>query len=269
MTGVIFYEGKSRIDGSPIVGIATFGSNNDKTGNLIQTWIIRSDMHPMDAINTGADSAVCGNCPLRGEIRPASERTKPGKFDGDTVNKGRSCYVIVGQAPAAVYQAYKAGKYPKLDKAEHRRKFIGRGLRFGSYGDPVAIPLQNWKLLESLCTGKAAPGYTHQWRNTRFKAWSKKLMASIHTAEEGETAKAMGWRTFRTVLTLDAKVKGEILCPASKEAGYKATCETCGACNGRRNEGDGRASVAIVAHGGDGKLALVEKAITRYALAMA
>jgi len=266
MNGVIFYEGPSRIDGSPIVGIATFRATNEKTGHLISTWIIRSDMHPQDAINSGADSAVCGNCPLRGVIRPKSEQTKPtAKFGGETVNKGRSCYVTVAQAPAAVYKAYKAGHYPKLTK-EHRRKFIGRGLRFGSYGDPVAIPLQEWKLLESLCTGKAAPGYTHQWRNTRFKAWAKKLMASTHTETENEAARAMGWRTFRTIIDMADKTKAEIVCPASKEAGYKATCETCGACNGRHSESDKRASVVILAHGGDGKLQLVEKVVNRIAL---
>ena len=259
MTGVIFYQGPSRIDGSPIVGIATWGSANEKTGNLVQTWIIRSDMHPQEAIDTGADSAVCGNCPLRGVIRPASERTHKGVIATETVNKGRGCYVIVGQAPAAVYRTFKAGKYPVLSK-EHGRKFLGRGLRYGSYGDPVAIPLQNWKLLEKLCTGKAAPGYTHQWRNTRFKAWSKKLMASTHTEADCIEAGAMGWRTFRTILALTDKTKTEIVCPASKEADYKATCATCGACNGRKEMEDGRRSVVIVAHG-SGKAGLVETAV--------
>lgn len=267
MSGVIFYQGPSRIDGSPIVGIATFGSNNEKTGNLIQTWIIRSDIHPQEAIDTGADASVCGNCPLRGRIAPASERSYKGAIATETVNKGRACYVIVGQAPAAVYKAWKRGKYPVLSK-EHRRNFIGRGLRFGSYGDPVAIPMQNWKLLESLCTGKAAPGYTHQWRNSRFKAWGKKLMASTHTEADNVEATAKGWRTFRTIINLSEKTDTEIVCPASKEAGFKATCETCGACNGRNGENDGRRSIAIVAHG-SGKSGLVETVVKgRTALAM-
>lgn len=260
MTGVVFYEGPSKIDGKPIVGIATFRSGNAKVGHLIQTWIIRSDIHPMDAINSGADSSVCGNCPLRGRIADASERTVKGKFGGDTANKGRSCYVNVSQAPAAVYKTYKAGKYPILSR-EHRRLFMGRGLRFGSYGDPVAVPLAAWKLLESLCTGKSHPGYTHQWRNPKFKAWAKKLMASTHTVEDNAEAVAMGWRTFRTVLNLKERTGLEIVCPGSKEAGFKATCETCGACNGRSDMSDVRRSVAIVAHGGDGKMELVEKVI--------
>lgn len=261
ITGVVFYRGPSMIDGSPIVGIATFGTANEKTGNLVQTWIIRSDVHPIDAINTGADSAICGNCPLRGRIADASERThKNGKFKGDTVNKGRSCYVLVQNAPLAIYASFVKGQYPEL-APEHRRKMIGKGLRYGSYGDPVAIPVEAWDKLAKHCTGKAQPGYTHQWGDKRFAGWSKRVMASTHSREENELAHSMGWRTFRTVKDIADKSPDEIVCPASSEGGFTATCETCGACNGRRDMKDGRKSLMIVAHGGDGKLGLVAKVI--------
>lgn len=262
MTGVIFYEGASRIDGSPIVGIATFGTTNLKTGNLVQTWIIRSDKHPMEAVNTGEDSAICGSCPLRGIIRPASERVhKNGSLaHSETTNKGRSCYVLVQNAPVAVFNAYKKGNYPILS-SEHQRFFIGRGLRYGSYGDPVAIPLKNWKMLAKFCTGQAEPGYTHQWRDMRFKVWRKYVMASTHSVAENQLASSKGWRTFRTVMDISERTNTEIICPASPEGGNKATCETCGACNGRRDMNDVRKNVVIVAHGGDGKLSLVQKVI--------
>ena len=263
ITGVVFYEGPSRIDGSPIIGVATFGTANIKTGNLVQTWILRSDIHPIRAINTGEDSSICGSCPLRGRIADASERTKPGKYDNetDTVNKGRSCYVLVQNAPLQVYGSYHKGNYPKLSE-EHRRYFIGRGLRYGSYGDPVAIPMKYWDKLAKYCTGRAEPGYTHQWRNPRFKAWSKRVMASTHSVAENELAASKGWRTFRTVTSVDDRAENEIICPASVEGGYTATCETCGACNGRRDMNDVRKSVMIVAHGGDGKLDLVRNVIS-------
>jgi hypothetical protein len=45
LRGVVLYEGPSELDGKPIVVVATFNSVNDKTGNMVQTWIIRSDMH--------------------------------------------------------------------------------------------------------------------------------------------------------------------------------------------------------------------------------
>jgi hypothetical protein len=264
--GAVFYEGASVIDGSPIVGIVTFDARNAKVGNLVQTWIIRSDIHPMDAINSGADAAVCGSCPLRGRIAPASERIKKetSKFGGPTANKGRSCYVLVQQAPSQVFEAYKRGQYPKLD-ATMANRMAGKGLRYGSYGDPVAIPLEAWTNLERYCTGRSAPGYTHQWMNPRFAAWSTKVMASTHTLAENELASQMGWRTFRTITSIEQRSASEIVCPASAEGGMTASCETCGACNGRRNTADGRKSVVIVAHGGDGKLGLVQAVINRKA----
>lgn len=251
MPGFIFYEGPSRIDGQPIVGIATYGTGNEKTGNLVQTWILRSDIHPINAINTGSDYSICGSCPLRGRIADASERTsKISKFnETDTVNKGRGCYVSVQNAPLAIYNGYQRGLYPHLN-FEASKILFGLGLRYGSYGDPVAIPMKYWACLSRYCTGKAEPGYTHQWRNKKFSRWSKKLMASTHGIVENNLAHSMGWRTFRTISNVTECADNEIICPASAEGGFRATCETCGACNGRRSLEDIRQSVAIVAHGG-------------------
>jgi hypothetical protein len=63
MKGFVFYKGRSPIDNAPIVGIATLESKNGKTGNMVQTWILREDMHPLEARATKADRAYCGDCP--------------------------------------------------------------------------------------------------------------------------------------------------------------------------------------------------------------
>ena len=48
--GYIIYEGASLLDGKPIVAIALTGkSTNTKTGAMIQTFIIRSDIDPLTA----------------------------------------------------------------------------------------------------------------------------------------------------------------------------------------------------------------------------
>lgn len=81
-TGLVLYEGKSMIDGKPIVAIAnriTDVSDNTKTGAMVQTWIMRSDVNPVDALKSGEDESVCGDC----KHRPA--------------NSG-ACYVKVFQA---------------------------------------------------------------------------------------------------------------------------------------------------------------------------
>jgi len=253
-SGVVFYEGPSEIDGAPIVAIATFDTSNEKVGNVVQTWIMRSDISPMDAVNTGEDSSVCGSCPLRGVIRPASERTKKNGplAHPEFTNKFRSCYVLVHIAPQSIWEAYKDGNYPKIDDV-HRRYCVGKGLRYGAYGEAVAVPKSEFNKLNKFCTGKARPGYSHEWRNAKMKEWSKTLMASVHTLEDAKLAQSMGWRTFRTISSLDSIQDNEIVCPASSEGGFKATCAMCGACNGRRSMSDMRKSVVILGHGGAGK----------------
>ena len=70
-TGVILYQGASALDGAPIVVIAnriTAASTNAKTGAMIQTFIIRSDIDPLTALKTGFDASVCGDC----QHRPAN-----------------------------------------------------------------------------------------------------------------------------------------------------------------------------------------------------
>ena len=59
--GYILYEGPSGIDGAPIVVIATGFANssaNAKTGDMIQTWIIRSDIAPHHAVKSGDDASI-------------------------------------------------------------------------------------------------------------------------------------------------------------------------------------------------------------------
>ena len=96
-TGVILYEGPSAIDGAPIVVIAcriVTKSRNEKTGAMVQTFIIRSDMHPAEAIKTGADRSICGDC----VHRPANKNT---------------CYVDLGKSVRSVFDAYKRGRYAR------------------------------------------------------------------------------------------------------------------------------------------------------------
>lgn len=83
--GAIVWDGPSRIDGSPIMAIVTglrTASANPKTGDMLQTWILRSDMHPMDAIKSGADYGICGSCGHRGTYDEFGNPIDP-----------RTCYV--------------------------------------------------------------------------------------------------------------------------------------------------------------------------------
>ena len=103
--GIVLYEGPSLIDGAPIVVIATGfqrPSANAKTGDMLQTWILRADVNPLQAIHTGRDVSVCGDCPLRGLLETRQRRT---------INRRLACYVAIHQAPLAVHDAYRRGRY--------------------------------------------------------------------------------------------------------------------------------------------------------------
>lgn len=257
-TGVIIYRGPSELDGSPIVAIATGidsrSSRNVKTGAMIQTWILREDIAPTVAVRTGGDASICGDCPHRGTS------------DGARHGIGRTCYVIMHQGPLSVWRAFKRGNYPgavvSVDDAG--RPFIvnpnerngsapvaaRRMVRIGSYGDPAAVPVDVWDRLTVGATGWA--GYTHAWRRMPVRPFlARYCMASADTIEDRDEAKRLGWRTFRVSMPQfgdPAMVRGESVCPASKEAGFKLTCETCRACNGNATGRFG--DITIQAHGG-------------------
>jgi hypothetical protein len=154
--GYIIHEGPSRIDGKPIVVIATMKTTNRKTGDMVQTWILRSDINPVEASKTKQDKSICGDCIHRHSL-------------------GGDCYVNIGQAPLSVYKAYKNGRYKDISNSRDiGAYFINRAVRFGAYGDPYCIPL---KIIKSIVSGcKAHTGYTHQWKRKAARLYSEYIM---------------------------------------------------------------------------------------------
>jgi len=62
------WRGESPIDGAAIVMLATGQtkpSDNTKTGPMVQTFIIRQDMKPIEAVKTGKDKSICDGCKFR------------------------------------------------------------------------------------------------------------------------------------------------------------------------------------------------------------
>ena len=223
---MILYEGPSSFDGAPVVVIATGyerQSKNPKTGSMIQTWIIRSDINPFEAVKSGKDSSVCLTCPQRW-------------------HNGGGCYVNPAYAPLNVYKRYKRGKYQKVQDIAAFGE--GKNIRLGSYGDPAVIPLDVWENLIS----KAAmyTGYTHAWRSMRGKGWKNIFMASVERPHDVVVANMLGWRTFRTG---EKRKTNEMTCPASAEAGKKLTCLECNSCDGTNASGLTIKNIVIKTHG--------------------
>ena len=237
-TGYIVYNGPSMIDQERIVVVVLTGdSRNQKTGKMVQTYILRADMSPLDASKSGADYSICGTCPHRGE--PTDDPTKKQAAK-------RSCYVTLGHGPMNVWRGLVNGIYP------HRTDLLGmvgmgrgRKVRLGTYGDPSAVPSYVWTALLTEATGHT--GYSHQSgvRGADFRP--DMVMASADTLEQAETFWSDDVRTFRVIDSVaDVGAGREILCPASKEAGKRTQCETCGLCAGASVRAK---SIAIVAHG--------------------
>ena len=216
---MVIYEGPSVIDGAPVVAIATTGSTNRKTGGMVQTWIMRADVDPITAARSGADVSVCGQCVHR--------RAHLG-----------TCYVVLMQGPLAVWRRYKAGGYEAYAPGWLRR----RRVRFGSYGDPAAVPIEAWRPVLDECNRAESTGYTHQWRTDAWRAeLAEFCMVSVETASQARRATAEGLRTYRVRTWSDPELlPGEIVCRESSEG---LQCDSCGECNGRRG------SVVIKPHG--------------------
>lgn len=218
--GFIAYEGPSLIDGAPIVVIINKiddGSDNAKTGAIVQSFIIRADVAPTDALKTGEDVSICGQCPHR-PILARETGEAP-------------CYVNVGRSVRAVYDAYKRGRYTKADAATIARALAGKIVRLGTYGDPFAAPVTMWAQVTRYAAGRR--GYTHQWARPDFdaSAWAPLVMASADNVDEAARANLLGMRVFRVSLGVDVQA-GEAMCPASAEAGRRATCAKCTLCSG-------------------------------------
>lgn len=228
---MLLWQGPSLIDGSPILLLATVASSNRKTGDMVQTWILRADMPPTEASKAGADSAICGDCPHRWAT-------------------GGACYVNIGQAPQAVFKAWARGSY---DSPKHRDR-VAVGLRTlpvrcGAYGDPAAVPAAVW--LEILARGCGRwTGYTHRWQDPRVNSdpdYRKFLMASVDSVPESYLADSCGWRYFQVLRPgEEAPPSRAVECLADSVG---KTCAECGLCDGAPVREKQPRSVYIHAHG--------------------
>lgn len=229
--GIIVYRGPSKINGKPIVVIVTGlnrPSKNAKTGEMLQTYILRDKIHPVVAVQKKQDDAICGDCPHR----------------------GRSCYVAINRDPSNVYNAFRSGSYKKVSLLEAAQMIKGKPIRIGTYGDPGAVPIHIWDKLLKYVEGWT--GYTHQWRQKKNKCLQRYCMASVENVKDANKARKMGWRTFRIKSNPESHVlRNEFICPASSEANKRLTCVECMACNGGKKE---KASVTITVHGQDWKI---------------
>jgi len=224
--GFVLCEFNSPLDNKPLVAILTLDSDNRKTGNMCQVWIMLRDINPVEAIETGDDYAICGNCIHR----------------KNNVTKKRSCYVNVGQSPNSIWKAYKRGRYPDaLDNIDAVGKMLkGRSIRWGAYGDPALIPFPIFETFNDMAVTHT--GYTHQWKEKSSQIYKKYFQASCDGFQDYLDATAHGWRTF-SVLPVGVKDNSfGKQCPATVDNSM-AQCITCKLCDGAKQ------NIFVEAHG--------------------
>lgn len=219
LRGVILQENNN------IVVISTFGSQNPKTGNMNQIWILYRHESPSQAVKSGLDSHICGDC----KHRPAN---------------GGSCYVNVAHAPQTIWKAYKRGNYKHIDDIKGwQYLFEDEPVRFGAYGDPSLIDIDLVETIVNLSSRYT--GYTHFWHKTDKQEYRKYFMASVETPMEYYLAKSLGWRMFIVIGDGSDIPLDTIECP--NQADPKIQCANCGLCNG--SNGNSKKHIYINVHG--------------------
>ena len=233
MADGVYFETNSLIDGEPVYVLlrgrdaaqaARDEGANDKTGAMIQTYIMPRDVSPLDAVRSGADESVCGTCPMRPLLVKAAEAATPGV-------KLPKCYVNKGHGPRVVWDGIQRGIYQRVNLLGACAYVAGLPTRFGTWGDPGAVDAQIWFALAMHASERT--GYTHRWRDTGA-ALRGLVMASVDSIEERDEAQAALWATFG--VDSDGtweRARGEARCPASQEAGKQVKCRECPIkCNG-------------------------------------
>jgi len=237
-SGFVIYRGPSLLDGAPIVCIATVKSRNAKTGNMVQTWIMRADMSPVEASRNGSDESICGSCSHRGIPTFAKKGAA----------KDRSCYVTLHYAPLNIWKTWRRGRYPvATGHAAIASVGKGRKVRLGAYGDMSAVPSYIVDSLLSDASGHTA--YSHQSGNPASSYDPAHYMVSADSEAAARAAWAMGARTFRVVAELSDAVKDkEIPCPSLRGL----HCVACGLCDGAGKHPNAK-SIVIPVHGAGAK----------------
>ena len=231
--GVTLYDGPSMFTGRPIIAVATFESDNEKTGNMITIWIMPRDISPSEALRNGSDVDVCNHCGHRMTI--------------DGVRHTRTCYVNM-QVVVDRWYAFHRGEYPHVTPGTDlwRAVLADRVSRYGGWGDIASLPFDRVQAIAGSVANWTA--YTHSafTCDQRLRAFA---MASVETEDQYFAAVAMGWRPYRPIKHGAPLLPGEILCPGTPEAGKRTTCEACLLCNGKHGDRDRRANIGAMVHG--------------------
>jgi hypothetical protein len=239
---LVLYKGISLLDNETPIMIVMSGftkdSSNQKTGPLVQLYILPIHDSPKDTYFSGSKS-VCGDC----------------KYNG---NNG--CYVRWSHLTSIWKSAKSQAAIPMTLSKEFLR---GLRVRVGAAGDPASVDAQVWSQLLSTCENYT--GYTHQWDKPKYQNLQSLFMASVDNARENEKAFSLGWSTFFVTDNEEEAQEEGLRCLASAGKtdahGLPTTCATCMLCNGKSIK---QKTITEVIHGATNTLYAARKARTTH-----
>ena len=198
------------------------GSNNAKTGDMVQTYLLD---HETLTSEPDAFGAKCSACPMVSKCYVSRDKLSVRSALKRLLGEERTSY-----AHATLDQVL-----PLLS---------GRKVRLGTYGDPSALPLEDLKAIVSACAGHT--GYSHFWReiDTEYSAY---LMASVEDASAELLAQGLGYRTFRVITKEDTERSVSSVAVECLNASSGLTCAECLLCSGTKGKGR-RVSIWIDEH---------------------
>lgn len=181
-------------------------SNNDKTGQMIQTYMIDKER----LTEKDVFGAKCVECPLAEVCYVERDKLSVRAALKRLINGENTSYVWA-------------------TLPEVLRAIEGREVRFGTYGDPSALPLDDVaSIVEAVSKWT---GYTHFWREVN-SLYSQFFMASVEDLQGELEALSAGWRPFRVLLDSDESPEVSdkaIECPHYTNG---VQCIDCGLCAG-------------------------------------
>jgi len=221
--------------------------------NIVQTYTFsqaqyeyiyqceKDSVKPIFSTFFSLDTANCGDCPFA--ANKAFNVTKIGKCYTHKVMQ-YSGFISMLKSINKQFDTF--ADIPTYEQAKSDiamyavTKCMDKYVRFGTYGEPTVIPIDVIAVMADCA--KSYTGYTHQW--IKNKDYSQFFMASVHNESGATMALKFGYRSF--IASKEDKVPAAVICPASKEAGFKSTCALCGLCSG--TAGKGKKDVVIIEH---------------------
>lgn len=232
---LVVWRGPSRYDGAPIMVTLVPTSQNVKTGNMVQVYVLREDMSPFTAMKRRLDYSVCGGCCLSPNV------------DG-------GCYVGTSDLKA---HWQKVAAQPTATPDEVAVAVGLRPVRLGAYGDMAAVPPAVTDALVVLARGRVT-NYTHGHKTLGFDAiehMRSYTMLSVESLDEAAKAWLRGWRTYRIITPGMPTSPEEVVCPYTA---IGLTCYDCLLCGTK-----GKKSIVVPAHGGDAVIRRITRVVAK------